>query len=109
MPFLTCHGNIRKVILREFKVIAAELPYFCWGAPSFLDFALSFDLYALPFGFSEIYLFYCAFSQIIPRKVYLRLAKKAVTFFLFMLNFLKIYQSELPSFLGSIGKLKILQ
>ena len=73
--------------------------------------ALFFDLYALPFDFSEIYLLstvlYCAFSQIIPRKVYLGLAKKAVTFFLFifwsspinrsLLTFLKIYQSKLPS------------
>ena len=67
--------------------------------PSFLDlalttllFALSFNLFALPFGFSEIYLlstvFYCAFSQIIPRKVYLGLAKKAVIFFCFFFCFL---------------------
>ena len=48
------------------------------GSPPFallsiLLFALAFDLYALLFGFSEIYLlstvFYCAFPQIKPRKV----------------------------------------
>ena len=98
---LTCFARVVTAII----TIAAELPF--WGGgggggggfhalllPSFLDlalptllFALSFDLFALPFGFSEIYLlstvFYCAFSQIIPRKVYLGLAKKAMTFFFF--------------------------
>ena len=96
--------------------IAAKLPSFWVGGgsshalllPSFLDlalptllFALSFDLLALPFGYSELYLlstvFYCAFSQIIHRKVYLGLAKIPVTFFLvitnkpeFMLTFLHL-------------------
>ena len=116
--------------------IAAELPSF-WGGgashallfgpcPPNPSFCPLFRLTSPPFWLFIIIpiniVFYCAFSQIIPRKVYLGLAKIPVTFFFFffpfflvitnkpefMYPFLKIYQSNfpslshgLPSFLGS--------
>ena len=78
--YLHSHSCRTALFLGEAPSHALLLTSFLDLALPTLLFALSFDLFALHFGFSEIYLlstvFYCAFSQIIHRKVYLGLAKK---------------------------------